>query len=154
MASKVNANFIDHDVEKSSVSFLIEEIVELNYDELLGVGGTVDTTLAAIAGVSIGTYSKKQVIAQDVAISSAPPANKFAQRENKWLVTYVDDTNGKQYQMTIPCANLDLLQPNSREMNTASGAGATLVAALEAGLRTPDDNGITVTKIIHVGRNL
>lgn len=155
MPSKVTASFIDHDLELSTVNLTIETLEETNFDEIVGVGGTIDTVMTAVAAVTLGTYAKKTVTALVEEISSTVPTSVYAQRESKWLVSYADTVTNKKYQMTIPNADLSLKAGNTKFMNVAAGAGATLVSALESGVRAPDTgNTIEVLSIYHVGRNL
>jgi hypothetical protein len=154
MASKVNLTVLDYGSEKSTVGFYVEDIVELNFDEIVGAGGTIQTFQTALDGITIGTIARRVVNAEDTAISSTPPANAFAQRESKWLVQYSDDVSGKLYSMEVPCADLSLLVANTENMNVGAGAGATFVSAFESAVRSVDGETVTVIGVKYVSRDL
>lgn len=118
------------------------------------------TAAAALAGavvdLSIGELVKQQmslVILDTPAIPSSP----YAQREMKWLVSYVGDASGKTFQCEIAAPDLtDNLVPNTDNADLASTDWAAFVTAFEAFVRSPDNGTETVTvlKAVLVGRNL
>lgn len=151
MTSAVTMGVTDYDGEKSSFGFLIPTLSSANYDASLLV---VDGIEAAINGVTLQDVSRKIVKGVDDPYGGAA-ADPNAQREMKWRVIYTDTVdsigNGS---FEIPCPDLSLLVPGTGEMNTAAGAGATLVTTLEADVVSRLGNAIQVEKIVHVGRNI
>lgn len=127
-------------------------------DYTAGTFATVDAALDdirdAIDGVTIGVIRKDARLASEAVPATGLPASAFAQRETKWLVRARDDVNGKAVQFEIPCADLALLVAGTGLMDTSGGAGAALVTAVEANVKSVDGNAITVQDVLHVGRNL
>ena len=151
MTSAVQMGVTDYDGEPSSFGFLIPDLSSANYDASLVVVNGIQT---AIDAVTLQDVSRKVVKAVDEPYGGAS-ADPYAQRESKWRVVYTDDVdpigNGS---FEIPCADLTLLVPGTGEMNTAAGAGATLVTTLEADVVSRLGNAISIERIVHVGRNI
>lgn len=151
MPSEVTFGAVDYDGEKSTWTFLVPALTSANYDASLSVIAGLATTFG---NVMLQVVSRKVIkaVADPYGGASADPN---AQRENKWRVIYNDTVdpigNGS---FEIPCPDLSLLVPGTGEMNTAGGAGAALVTAIEANLVSRLDNPIEVQRIVHVGRNI
>lgn len=114
----------------------------------------LDALQTAVDNVSLGNFSGKTLSAVDVAVG--PKATDVnAQRESKWRVTFDDDVqpegNGS-FEMGM--ADLQFLVAGTGKMDTSAGAGAALVTAIENAVLSRLGNAITVTDIIHVGRNI
>ena len=108
----------------------------------------------ATNAVALGVFTGQTVQALDVPIG-AKATDVQAQRESKWRVPYTDDVqpegNGS---FEIGMADLSLLVPDTGIMSVSAGAGAALVAAIEAVVLSRLENAITVGIITHVGRNI
>lgn len=151
MASLLKLSFVDHDDEKSNVAFNMPDV---NAGNFTAQDTAMDTVRNAVEGVLITNLAKEERVFEVVDTGAGLPANGFAQRETKWLVSYQDDVTGKKSTRELPGADLALLVSNEQVMEIASGAGQTLVTALEAEIISDEGNAITVLKITHVGRNI
>lgn len=109
---------------------------------------------AAVDAVSLGSPGSEEFVATLVEVAKTPSANPLAQRENKWLVSYKDNTTNRGGTFTIPTADLALLQADGVNMDAASDEYADLVTAAEAFVRSPLGNTITVTSIRFTARNI
>lgn len=111
--------------------------------------------LAAVAAMTTGSEVRRSFgnLVTDASPSNAPTV--YDQRENKWRIDYVDDSTGKAYHFTLPCADLLLLDPNDRAHAEIGDAGDVdgFVAATEAYVLSEAGNSITVREITFVGRN-
>jgi hypothetical protein len=145
--------FNDYSNEKSTVSVFGETRDAANF---AGQATEASALSVAIAALSIGTLVKRTV--SDVILDAAgTPTDAFAQRELKWRVTYIGDTSGKEYQIEIPCADLDgNLVPGTDLADLTATPWANFITAFEAYGRTPDSPTETVTVVSArvVGRNL
>jgi len=119
------------------------------------VAANVTALRNAIDGVTLGTLNDAYLVERtrmDVG-SVVWPADQFAQRTTKWLVTMQDSVNGEIFQFTLPTADLDLLSAGTHLLDTGVGtAGETLVTQLEANVFSPDGNAATVVQIAEVAR--
>jgi hypothetical protein len=152
MTSKLTISILDYDKETSTVAIRGDDVTAGTFTAQEALS---DAIVTAISGVSLGTLYKNERTYAVNESAKTPPAAKFAQRETKWLVSYTDNTNPTgDGSFEIPCADLDLLVGNSKELPLGSGAGAALVSALQAGMVSKLGNPITITRVIHVGRNI
>lgn len=118
------------------------------------------TAAAALAGavddLTIGELVK-QTMSLVILDTPAIPTSPYAQRELKWLVTYVGDSSGKEFQVEIAAPDLtDNTVGNSDVADLASTDWAAFVTAFESYVRSPDNGTETVTVIRAnvVGRNI
>jgi hypothetical protein len=119
---------------------------------LIALVGNLET---AIAALSIGVITKKNIVFQRETLPDVPASSTLAQRENKYLCRYHNPSTGKKFRASIPCADLTKLVSGSEFVVTASGPGAALKTAWAAVVVDPDD-GSTLTvldSIQFVGRN-
>lgn len=143
---------MDYDEETSHVRVHAEAINAGNIAAQLVLQSNFG---AAINDMSIGSLQSIRY-GNEVIANSESPEETYAQRELKWRVDYRDTVNGEPYHFTIPCANLDLLDPNNRKQ-AFMGDGDVVddfVAAAEAYALSPDGNPIQILRILAVGRNL
>jgi len=147
---KWNYGIIDHDSESSTVGVLT---IDLTAGNFAATAALLATLAAAVDGVIIGTPRSESIIAVQNEIAGVAPADAFAQRETKWLVTGTDSA-GLTCTLEIPTANLDLLPAGSGTLDIAAGAGLALKNALDAVWRSRAGNAVTVSRVIHVGRNI
>jgi hypothetical protein len=147
---KYNLTFIDHDSEGSSVGV---NIADLNAGNIAAALTELAALRDAIEAVVIGTLRQEQVIALTTDIAGVAPANGWAQRETKWLVSGVD-TQGLSSTIEIPTANLTLLTGGSKTLDISAGVGLALATALNSRWISRAGNAVTVSRIVHVGRNL
>lgn len=145
-----NLTFIDHDSETSTFGL---RIPDLNAGNIAAQLALLATLRAAVEAVVIGTLRKEETSAITDEIAGVAPADGFAQRETKWLVSGVDST-GISATLEIPTADLDLLPSGSGTLDLTAGVGLALANALNAVWRSRAGNVVTVSRIIHVGRNI
>jgi hypothetical protein len=157
---------LDYSNEKSSFDVATGPVNALTLDEVEGQAGDMKTSIDA---VTLGTIQREALTAFDNLLSNTPPASKEAQREKKWLITYIDNTpfldppvdsiNNPGYQKmfsnTVPTADLAQLNvPGSDEVNITLEPWATFVTRFQSLARSPYGGQPLVTRIMFVGRNL
>ena len=108
----------------------------------------------AVDAVTLGNSGSETFVATEVDVAKNPSTNPLAQRENKWLVSFVDSVTGLSGSFTIPCADLSLLGGDGSSMDTGSSEYAALVAATEAFVRSNVGNTVTVTSVVFRARTL
>lgn len=145
-----NLTFIDHDTESSTFGI---RIPDLNAGNIAAQLALLATLRAAIEAVVIGTLRREETSAIVDDIAGVAPADGFAQRETKWLVSG-NDSAGLSATVEIPTANLALLPGGTGVLDISSGLGQDLADALNAVWRSRAGNVVTVSRIIHVGRNI
>lgn len=147
---KYNLTYVDHDNESSGVGV---NTVDLNAGNITALLALFDTLQTAIEGVVIGTLRQESVSAIVTDIAGVIPANGFAQRETKWLVSGVDSA-GLPATLEIPTADLSLLPGGTGVLDLSAGAGLALKNALDAVWRSRNGLAVTTSRVIHVGRNI
>jgi len=145
-----NLTFIDHDSETSTMGL---RIPDLNAGNIAAQLALLATLRAAVEAVVIGTLRKEETSALVDEIAGVAPVDGFAQRETKWLVSGTDSI-GLSVTLEIPTADLDLLAGGSGTLDISAGPGLALANALNAVWRSRAGNAVTVSRIIHVGRNI
>jgi hypothetical protein len=147
---KWNYQIIDHDSEGSSVGV---NIVDLDAGNIVAQTTLIDALRDAIDAVIVGTPRQEQLIAVTSDIPGVAPASGWAQRETKWLVSGVD-TQGLTSTLEIPTADLTALAGGTKNLDISAGVGLALATALNNVWISRAGNAVTVSKIVHVGRNL
>lgn len=151
MPSRVIFTVEDYSGESSSFGVEGIDVDSANYDAQQTEAIALST---AVANVSIGTLAERKFVASIANPESGQPASQYAQRELKWLVTYVDTVTGDLQQSEIPCPDLTLLVAGTDLMNTAAGAGAALKTAWDAFVQSKAGNAVSLTTARLVGRNI
>ena len=113
----------------------------------------------AQANMTIGTQDDGILNVKNVNNSGsvATPANEYAQREMKYIVSFASNNTGEQYTRELPCPDLTLMAAGTDLLDLTNATVAAFVTAFEAvasieeGL-TP--SAVTVTSIKLVGRNI
>jgi len=153
MATLNNWTFIDYSNEKSSVGVVSQDLTAGNFaTEATEANALRD----AILGLSTGTLHRSQ---RSIVVlgTSTPPTDPFSQRELKWLITYVGITNGKQFQIEIPTADLTgQLVPGTDLALVTSAEWLAFETAFEDFARSPE-NGTELVQFTGarlVGRNI
>lgn len=148
MATRALFPFQDYSEETSTTSVrVIDAITDLQFTDLY----------TAIVGMAVDgeQQSKKQVTTFQDGLNSGPATSKLAQRENKFLVSYVEAVSeGKSGTFEIPCADLTLVVGNTDKVDLAAGAGLALKTQVELYVLSPAGNAVTVTSVKFVGRKL
>jgi hypothetical protein len=147
---------LDQTEEKGTMSFPHGALTVASLPGFLTEFGALRT---AVTGLTRGTLSKEKIVLDETVLSTAVPGDNLAQRENKFLVVYRDTTSGKTYTMTIPTADLAVVEfaPGGGDVIILNDAGpvAAFVAAFEAIARSPesDTHNVEVMQMRFVGRN-
>lgn len=138
----------DYSGENSTITFPVADaITDLQITSLFG----------AADGMSIGNFGQsKLIIAADKdAGPGGNAANKFAQREMKFLCRYHDGTTLKKHTLELPAADAALLTGNTDFADLAAGNGLTFKTEFEVSVRAPDTgNTVILDSVELVGRNL
>jgi len=138
--------------ETSSWEVPVADITAANY---VAQTALYDALQAAIDNVNIGLARTKTVTAVRTLESIANASDTAAQRENKLLLRYHDNTTFKKFRVTIPCFDLTLLPSGSEFLPLDADEGAALKTAFEAVVKSPDDvsHAVTLDTAQFVGRN-
>lgn len=112
-----------------------------------------DAFLAAIEAVSIGEPGTMEWVAETNDVAKTPSANEAAQRENKWLISFVDNVTGLGGSFTVPCYDSTLIATDGESME-AGTPRTNLVSATEAYVLSNAGNAVTVTGIRFTSRNI
>ena len=108
---------------------------------------------AALEAVVLGNTGSQEVLATSTTVAKSPSADTGAQRELKWLVSFVDAVNGRGGNFTVPTADPAQLGADGEQM--ATGALRTAVVdAVEDYVLSVNGNAVTVTSIKLVGRSI
>lgn len=111
----------------------------------------------AIQALTLGNTARHS-IAQQTEVTTLPPSDPFAQRELKWLVSYVGNVSGKTFQIEMGTADPanDHLSGNTDQADLAQADWVAFITAFEAFAKSPDDitEAVTVTAARLVGRNI
>lgn len=151
MASRTIYTIEDASGERSSFRVAGVTISSANYDAQQVL---VQALSDALEDMILGALRKREFVSSVTIPNSGVVDNNFAQRENKWLVTYTDTTTAKKQQAEIACPDLDLLVAGSDLMDIGGTEGVAFVTAFEAVVKSENGNAVTVDSIRYVGRNL
>lgn len=116
---------------------------------------------AAVDGLTIGVIQNEKQTVFNTILSQDLPTNEFAQRGNKWIVYYHDNTQFfdaplnaipnagylKPFHFEIAAADNSLLDDNTTVLPLDEPAAAALVAAFEAMGRSPYGGAVVVDMI-------
>lgn len=138
---------------KAQASATSVNAADLTVGNIVAQEGLRDAFIAAITAVSLGTPGTMDWIAERDEVARTPSANAAAQRENKWLVSFVDAVTGLGGSFTIPCYDSALLGLDGEEM-VAGAERTALISATEAFVLSNAGNAVTVTGIRFTARNL
>lgn len=109
---------------------------------------------AAIEAISTGTPGTVEIVATTDEVAKTPSMEPVAQRENKWLISFVDDVTGLGGSFTVPCYTPSLLGGDGETMDTGAAEYTALVEATEAYVKSNTGNPVTVTSVRFSARNL
>jgi len=153
MATRNNFTIRDYSNELSSFGVTSVESNVGNYTAQLGLQVALSS---AIENLTIGHLDKYTYVIEGLN-SPATPSNVYAQREVKWLVSYVGDTSGKQFSIEIAAPDLTgNLNGNSDVADLTSTDWVAFIDAFEDYARSPDNGTETVSVVGArvVGRNI
>lgn len=153
MGSKLNLTFLDFDPkEKGSMSFEGLSLSAANYDAQVALHEALITAVQALTTMPI---HKRQTVASEAILTSTRPTDPYAQREIKWLVRFHDNVTGQPLTVTVPGADLSLLDAGSEVLDLTGTEAAAFKTAFEAYVKAGEgsDNAVVVDQILFVGRN-
>lgn len=158
MAGSVTFNWVDNSGESSSSIIHLGTINAGNYAAIVddAPGGVIGDIKAAIDDITLMNNVRRTVTCEQFTDTPSLPANAFAQRETKLLVTYADNVTARKYTFTVPGPDLSLIAQTGTDVvdHTSNIYAAALVTAFEAGAYSPLGNAVTVVGMRIVGRNV
>lgn len=145
--SKVNFSYFDYSRERSTVSIRGGVLAEA------ALTAAQVALRAALDAVTLDIPVQETAILSvvDNRDTDTEATDPYAQRESKWLCVG-KGADGTSFSCEVPLADLTLVD-NNGEMDIDAGAGAALKAALEGYATTKSGSAVTISKIVHVGRN-
>lgn len=127
---------------------------------LPGLLTEVGALRTAIDGLIIGIPAKESLKVFDTILSGAAPTDPLAQRGIKWTVGYYDEQQFidvvnavenpgylKNFTITIPTADLSLLDDGQEELDLTVNPALAFVTAFETTARSPYGGTVKVTYI-------
>lgn len=155
MSGKVSFTLLDNSNESSTVAYHIPDLGAGNIadwvdDTPTGLLGQLRVLISALV---IGNHKQRVVTAAVIPDGDVePPADPYAQRERKALVTMLDSVNGKYFRHEIPTFGSVGVEPGTDILDKDAVAWAAYIAFIEANCVSPYGNAFTVSNIKHVGR--
>lgn len=150
--SLATIQFLDFSGEKSSVAFNLVTPSGATYD-WDALEATLDTIGDAIEAICLCTRGPENIRVEAAPGSVTLPTDEEAQRELALRIFYHDDTSNKKYHVSIPGPDLAQMAVAGQDVvDFSAGAMATLLAALESDMLSPEGNAIVVDKGVIVGR--
>lgn len=147
--AKLSIPIIDHANKVSTAKIPVDDaITDLN----------ITAVFDAVDGMTIGNLGQS-TLDTEVPKDAGPggtPANPEAQREYKWLCFYHDAVTLAEYQLEVPCSDLDLLAAGTEVLNLAdAGAGQAFKTQFDALVVAPlTGNAVVLDKVESIGRVL
>lgn len=156
MSSEYELTYNDNTVvgttpEKGRCRF---HIVDLTAGNLVATQALLATLLDSIQAIVIGELNREKIVLSDTLSSSSAADSPLAQRENKWLVTYEDNTTHFLFRGELPTADLTLLAGNSEYLDLTASVGLAFKNAFEAVVKSRNNNAVTVVSVKFVGRKV
>ena len=155
----------DYDGSIGSMAIATGAVTAVSLPGLLTQIGNMRT---AIDGLTIGVIANERQTVFDTILSQDYPASEYAQRGTKWLVKYHDNTQFfdapvnaipnagylKPFDVSIPAADLSLLDDNQTFLPLDQTQAAAFVTAFEAMARSPYGGSVVVDSIEYVPRSV
>lgn len=139
----------DYDAETTVFRVNSTTLSAANFDAQVALNVALGV---AIVGVTVGALQK--IAYGNEILSPAVCDEPLAQRENKWLIRYVDDVTGDAYHVELGTADLTLLDPDNRGyMKIDTDEGLAFKSAFDGYALSPDGNAVTMLSAQFVGRN-
>ena len=150
MPSQATFKYQDYSRETSSVRFDVATLTAANFDATITLINSLST---AILGVQVeNALQSKIVTAQNNLISRSPATDKAAQRESKWLLTLEDNTLHSLSRHELPLADTQYVVANSDFMDLSTSPGSALKTAVEAVVKSPAGNAVSLVSVQFVGK--
>jgi len=152
MAEKVEAIWIAVGGQKTRTGYYAPSLSAANFVAEVAADGTLDDIHTAMEALSDCTLEKQTVqVLQHVGAETVPTV---ATARRKWgaRVFYADAVNGQKGSFTIPGIKVARMPTTGDVIDLGSTGWVDLVTAFEAGAQSADDNDVTITKAIMIGR--
>jgi hypothetical protein len=150
--AQMHVTYTDYSNEQSNIKLPFGQVTAggAEWDGIIAGMSAVRSAIDAITLCDESKAAFYEVQAEGLDI----PTNPEAQREKGLRVFYVDDSNNRKFNFTIPGPDLSALElVQGTDIVPLTGTlMAALVTQLESELVSPDGNTITVYKATVVGR--
>jgi type II secretory pathway pseudopilin PulG len=147
--------FTDYEGSKGTMDVNTGIVTALTLPALLTQVGALRTATAALVR---GVIANEQQDVFNTILSQALPTDQDAQRGNKWLVSYHDNTQFfdppvnaipndaylRKFRVMIPTANNSLLADNENDLDITAGAGLAFKTAFEAVAKSPAGGTVVI----------
>lgn len=155
MATENNGRYrhglIDFDGQKRQFSFDTIVVTAANHD---AQKTEHDNLIAAIADVTLGLLDFEEYVADREQIRPVVrPSAASAQVNIEWVVTYVDDVTGTEFNVRVPTADVTdttLFAAGSNLWDPADAKWVTFIAAFEAHIVSPAGNAVSVQQVAYL----
>ena len=154
MSGKAILRYKDYAGQSSSFEFPTVDLTNANLDATVTL---IDAVVSAAADIGLGMLQTKQIIASVTDLSSASASNPAARRELKWLMTFVDLTDGHSETKEFPAVdvtNADLFVANSEDADLTASEWVSFKSAIQAVIKSNTAHSMSLTAARLVGRNL
>jgi len=143
-------SLVDYDGQKGQFSFDTVVVTAANHD---AQKTQHDNLVAAFADVTLGALDFEEYVADAESIRPLVKAAVMAAQKNvRFVVTYVDDVNSSVYNVGIPTADITddtLFMPNSNIWDPTDAKWVTFIAAFEAHILSPDGNAVSLQQVVY-----
>jgi hypothetical protein len=108
--------------------------------------------MSTIAALTRGTLGEQQIIEEVLvaAGSTARPVSADAQREDKWVIEYLDTVNGKTYRLSLPTAQRQLLPGGSEVLPSTAVEYTDFETQFNQRVLSPYGNPVNLVGIRYV----
>jgi len=149
--SKVEVQFLDYSLERSTATF---EGVEITAANFAAQKTLIDSLVGSLQAITLATKIKDSRTAVETKFTETRPTSPYAQRENKWLLRFTDNVNPTgNGSKEVPAPDLDLLNAEGTYLDLTSTEGAAFKTDFEAFQRSRLGNAVTLVSAQYVGRN-
>jgi hypothetical protein len=161
-----NLTIADYSAETSGFSVFTEpvEVDGANWPSIwVGPSGAMPQIIASTGGIIRGVI-RQESFTQKMKLSNARATDPLAQREDKLLVTYQDNTTLRLFQWEVPTVKIALLDTDltgvvrfpgeTDEVYLDKGGMTAWVADMNTFAKSPAGNAITILRAVLVGRNI
>lgn len=152
MPSQVSFKYQDYSRELSNVKFDVADMTAANFDATITAINALSVAILAVQ--TENALQSKIVTAQNNLISRSPAALKTSQRESKWLLLMEDNTLHTLSRHEIPLADTTYVTANTDYMDLANTPGSALKTAVEAVVKSPAGNAVTLVSVQFVGKRI
>lgn len=128
----------------------------------INVGAPIDMTTLPASVTAFNTALATVIDGLQTQITNTVPLkiangthSGAGQREEKWLLTYQDDTTLVLYQTELPCRKNSVQPPvNTDEVDITVAPWPAFATAFNALAKSPDGNNVTLIGVTLIGRSI